>query len=203
MREAGLHEQILKKNLRAGDPAAFRALYENYAPRLTGFVIRFGCNREEVDEIVQETFVRVWQHRHNINPEASFSTYIITIAKNLVYNQVRRAAVRDKYLRQISAQVVQQHTHSAINVRELQQFIGKAILLLPDKCRQIFRKSRLEGYSNQQIADEMSISKSTVENQINKAQKIIRKCLKENGYLSDFVITAVLTYPCLYEFLKQ
>mgnify|MGYP002619776626 FL=1 len=191
MRAAGFHEQSLKQQLRTGDPAAFRALYEAFAPRLTGFVIRFGCNREEADEIVQETFVRVWQHRHNINPDASFSTYIITIAKNIIYNQVRHAAVRDKYLQQISSQVTA-HDHSPVNMRELQAFIAKAMQLLPDKCRLIFRKSRLEGYSNQQIADEMSISKSTVENQINKAQKIIRKCLKENGYLSDFVWVIIL-----------
>jgi RNA polymerase sigma-70 factor (ECF subfamily) len=53
---------------------------------------------------------------------------------------------------------------------------------LPEKCRQVFSKSRLEGYSNQQIADEMNISKSTVENQLNKALKIMRKSLETNGY---------------------
>lgn len=175
-----MNESALVQQLRSGDPSAFRLLYERYAPRLAAFATRFKASREESDEIVQETFIRIWKHRDRIDANAPFEAYIITIAKNLIYNQIRKAGHQQNYIREITYQFNQQEPGG--NARELQQLIGKTMQELPEKCRAIFRKSRMEGYSNAQIAEEMAISKSTVENQLNKALKIMRKSLEDHGY---------------------
>ncbi|SIN91382.1 RNA polymerase sigma factor [Chitinophaga niabensis] len=180
-----MNEQALVQQLRSGDPSAFRLLYERYAPRLAAFATRFKAGREEADEIVQETFIRIWKHRDRIDAGSPFEAYVITIARNLIYNQIRKAGHQQTYIREITNQFNQQDP--AVNARELQQLIGKTMQELPDKCRAIFRKSRLEGYSNAQIAEEMAISKSTVENQLNKALKIMRKSLESHGYSTSLM----------------
>jgi RNA polymerase sigma-70 factor (ECF subfamily) len=183
MRKEYSGEQELILALRNGRSPAFRLLYTDYGPRLYGFCKRSGLSPEDAREIVQETFIRVWEHRQDIRTDTSFSSYLFTIARNLIYNSLRRTAYWEKYLRDTGVrQAAGTFTHLPADERELQRLIGEAIRQLPDKCRQIFRKSRYEGCSNQQIAEEMAISKSTVENQLNKALRSIRVFLEKNGY---------------------
>ncbi|MHA4808444.1 RNA polymerase sigma factor [Flavitalea flava] len=173
----------LVPELRNGDPSAFRQLYHAYGPRLYGFCKRFGLSVDESRDILQQTFTRIWENRQDIRSDASFNNYLFTIAKNLILNSLRRAAYAEKYLREAGLQwPAAGMVPAPADERELQRLIGEAVLQLPDKCRQIFWKSRFEGFSNQEIADELSISKSTVENQLNKALKTIRKFLENNGY---------------------
>jgi RNA polymerase sigma-70 factor (ECF subfamily) len=183
MRKEDSGEMGLIPALRNGSPSAFRQLYDEYGPRLYGFCKRFGLSPEDAREIVQETFIRVWEHRQDLRADSSFSTYLFTIAKNLTYNGLRRAAYWEKYLRDAVAQPGSTATATVLtDERELQRLIGEAVLQLPERCRQIFWKSRYEGFSNQEIADELDISKSTVENQLNKALRNIRVFLETNGY---------------------
>lgn len=183
MRKEDPGEQELVLALRNGRAPAFRLLYEDYGPRLYAFCKKSGLSPEDAREIVQETFIRVWEHRQDIRTDTSFSSYLFTIARNLVYNVLRRTAYWEKYLYDAGVrQAAGTFAVQPANERELQQLIGEAIHQLPDKCRQIFWKSRYEGRSNQQIADELAISKSTVENQLNKALRNIRQFLEKNGY---------------------
>jgi len=182
MRQEDFEEQELVSELRKGNPSAFRQLYVAYGPRLYGFCKRFGIPPEEVRETIQETFIRVWEHRQDIRFDASFSSYLFTIARNLIYNALRHTAYWDKYLGEAGLQHTAEPASIPADERELRRLIGEAVQALPDKCRQIFRKSRYEGFSNQEIATALAISKSTVENQLNKALKTIRAFLKSNGY---------------------
>ena len=181
--EEGFDERALMQGLRDGDQSAFRQLYGIYSPRLYLFSKRFQLDPEDAREIVQETFIRAWEHRTGIRPGDAFGPYLFTIARNLVYNFLRRATYWEKYLRDVSlGQQAAQAAYAPGGEHELQRLIGQAMQQLPDKCRQIFWKSRYEGFSNQEIADDLAISKSTVENQLNKALRSIRKFLESNGY---------------------
>jgi RNA polymerase sigma-70 factor (ECF subfamily) len=175
------NEGELVHRLGENDSYAFRLLYEKYGPRLHAFCHRFRFSREEAEEIVQETFVRIWQNRQAIDPGRPFGSFLITIAKHLIYNQIRRNKYRSDYLSQVRSGLPGLPLDQA-GEAELQQLINQAVLGLPDKCREVFCKSRFEGYSNQQIADELRISKSTVENQLNKALKRIRTYIDHHGY---------------------
>lgn len=174
------NDKLLIFGLQNNDPQAYKELYSRYAPRLQAFASKFRMTPEEADEIVQETFIRIWLHRHKIDADSAFSAYIITIARNLIYNQIRKTAFREDYKKDLLREQSGQLEMPADS--ELKNLINKAILSLPEKCRLIFRKSRFEGYTNAQIAEELKISKSTVENQLNKALKTIRKELEEKGY---------------------
>lgn len=203
MRQEDFEEQELVSELRKGNPSAFRQLYAAYGPRLYGFCKRFGIPPEEAREIIQETFIRVWEHRQDIRSGASFSSYLFTIARNLIYNALRHTAYWDKYLGEAGLQQAGEPASIPADERELQRLIGEAVQGLPDKCRQIFRKSRYEGLSNQEIADALAISKSTVENQLNKALKTIREFLKSNGYGPAFLAGAAGFNQILINFISN
>lgn len=175
------NEQELVNRLRENDPFAFRILYEKHAPRLMAFCFRFKFSKEESEEIVQEAFIKIWQNRNSIDPNKSFNTFLITIGKHLIYNQIRHNKYRSDYLHEVNSEL-NASVVDLSNEGELQKIVNKAMMELPDKCRAVFRKSRMEGYSNQQIANEMNISKSTVENQLNKALKKIRSYVLKHGY---------------------
>jgi RNA polymerase sigma-70 factor (ECF subfamily) len=181
-------ERDFVEGLRENNPQSFKVLYEKYAPKLHAFSSRFNFTRQEAVEIVQETFIRIWQSRQSIYPDKYFNTFLITIAKHLIYNQIRRNTYRARYVNEQKSGI-EKIASDAANERELQKLIHKGMGNLPDRCRKIFSKSRIEGLSNGEIADEMNISKSTVENQLNKALKKMRLYLQHNGFKSLSIIT--------------
>lgn len=168
------------QSLRKGDVAAFGELYQYFAPGLKGFCKSFHIPEGEADDVVQETFKRIWEKRDTLQPEFGFKTFIFTIAKNQIYNQIRNRIQVKKYETAILAHPA--HQGNEQKDIQLRQLIEKTIGSLPEKCRIIFQKSRVEGKSNADIAAELAISKSTVENQINKALKRLRQVIRHSGY---------------------
>ncbi|MBS1736360.1 MAG: RNA polymerase sigma-70 factor [Bacteroidetes bacterium] len=195
MNEILINETELILRLKEGDHEAFKFLYENYAPVLQSFSSRFNFSKHETEEIVQETFIRIWQHKQNIDPDRPFNTFLITIAKNLIYNQIRHGRYVEKYIKEIRGEPEGSY-NAAHGEGELKQMINNALPLLPQKCREIFMKSRLEGASNQDIATELNISKSTVENQLNKGLKIVRAYLQKHG-LGTILLFLIIYYSRL------
>ena len=180
------NENELISLLRQGDVNAFRMLYEKYGPRLNSFCTRFNFSPAERDDIVQETFVKIWEKRADIKTGTSFNAFVITIGKNLIYNQLRHEAYKKKYSAEFTFLSPKQINHDT--EKDLQKLIDKTVNQLPDKCRQIYRRSRVDGFSNTEIAREMNIAKSTVENQINKALKKLRSTVESSGYSLKYLL---------------
>lgn len=173
-------EKEIILQLHEGNERAFEHLYEKYAPGLKAFCVRFGFTGYESDDIIQESFRKIWEGRDKVNPQLPFNTYLITIAKHIVYNQLRHQLQVKKYRTELLSPGSSED--SSLPDFKLQKLIEEAIEELPDKCRSVYRKSRVKGLSNAEIADEMNISKSTVENQINKALNKLRSVLRRSGY---------------------
>ncbi|MGH8004338.1 MAG: RNA polymerase sigma factor [Limisphaerales bacterium] len=85
-----VEDYALLQEIRLGSEAAFTRLVNRYKNRLFNFVFRMVRTREEAEDLVQETFLRVFQHKENFNPAYGFSTWIYTIALNLARNILRR-----------------------------------------------------------------------------------------------------------------
>lgn len=191
------NEKELIQRLRIADSSAFGVLYEKYGPRLKAFSQRFNFSLEECEDIVQETFIKIWENRGSINPDSSFNTFLITIAKHLIYNKLRHLAYCQKYEQVIRSQY--QHSTESLADRDLQTLIDKTIMGLSDKCRQVYQKSRVDGYSNEQIAIKMNISKSTVENHLNKALKKLREELKRVGYVLVHLLILSISFHGIFK----
>jgi RNA polymerase sigma-70 factor (family 1) len=164
-----------------GDPHAFRNVYERYAPKVQAFLYKTMPDASIREEIIQETFIKLWLYRSHIQIDKPLDNYIFTIAQNLLYTYLKKRSAELLYLEDLKMHASNQwnSTHS---LSELQKLLHQSLNLLPLKCREIFCKSRLDGKSNSEIAEQLAISKKTVENQLTKALKILRKELRQHGY---------------------
>lgn len=176
------NEQELVLRLIDGDEKAFCTLYAAYKNRLIYFAMRFLKSYEYAEDIFQDAFVAIWQGRRFLNPEASFSSYLYTIVRNRVLNQLRNLEHQDRLKEQIMSQAVNYacDTKNEVLLNDLRQFIARAMLLLTPRQREIFEMSREQQMSHREIADALGISVNTVQESISASLRILRAYLLKN-----------------------
>ena len=131
-------------------------------------------------EIVQDFFVRLYEKRQTLSISISEKSYLYRSIYNCCINYITQKNIQDKHLKSIDLERDdEENLESEINTVELQYKIYEAIDGLPAKCQQIFKMNRLEGLKNEEIANQLNLSKRTVETQISKALKILRKKLAD------------------------
>lgn len=170
-----------------GDKSAFGVLFNEYYEATCHYVIRVIRDRDTTEEIVQATFVNLWEKRALIRSDISFKSYLFRSAYNTALNYIKHKKVVANYVarKQEKIELVQQNYVSHQPDFELQKKIEQAVGDLPPQCQKVFRMSREEGLKYHEIADELGISKKTVEVHMGKALKLLRMSLKE--YLPIFL----------------
>jgi RNA polymerase sigma-70 factor (ECF subfamily) len=177
----GIYEKYLIARLKDGDQTAFELLFHFYYPGLVIYSTQFTTDRTEAEEIVQDFFVRFWQRHQQISLTDSLKSYLFSSVKNGSLNYLKHKKVEEKYIRQMT-ELSNHHLVYDPDLylsSELQEKVKNAIDLLPERCREIFIMSRIRGLKNEEIADDLHISKRTVETQISKALKVLRVELKD------------------------
>ena len=181
-------ERSLILRLIEGDEDAFCELYATYKNRLIYFAMRFLKSREYAEDVFQDAFTVVWQSRRFINPDASFSSYLYTIMRNRILNQLRNAANEEKLKESILSQALDytEDTKREVMLNDLKSLISHALQQLTPRQREIFEMSREAQLSHKEIADKLGISINTVQEHISTSLKLIRTYLiKYSG--SEFV----------------
>jgi RNA polymerase sigma-70 factor (family 1) len=129
-------------------------------------------------EIVQDFFVRLYEKQHSLSISISVKSYLYRSVFNCCINYLNQKSLQDKHLKSIDLDKDDENSlENEINTVELQYQIYKVIDELPAKCKQIFKMNRIEGLKNEEIAAQLNLSKRTVETQISKALKILRRKL--------------------------
>ncbi|SMC38637.1 sigma-70 family RNA polymerase sigma factor [Pedobacter africanus] len=183
-----INEKHLITSLNNGDESAFVKLFEMYAPVLQSFMLKLKVDSEDVNDTVQQTFLKVWENREKLDPNVPLKNYIITIAKNDLYNKVQRSIVAKKHNDLLGSR----HQVFEPSFSDLTKVLNEILDSLPEKRAKVFKMSRIEGYSNKEIAQELGISKSTVENHINNSSAIIKKLLKNFGFWTTSLFFLIL-----------
>lgn len=174
-------EDILLLRLKSGDKGAFDQLFNRYAPRLGYFCLRL-ISRVDAEEVVQETFLRLWETRDKVDVALNFNTYITTIAKNLIYDMFRRKLVEQRYYQKIQPILQEQLTvENELYKANLQEVMLDRINKLSVQQREVMML-KSKGFNNDEIAGLLGISKRTVETHLNKAYKKLRNDLSEMRY---------------------
>lgn len=161
-------ECILVQRLIEDDEDAFCELYAAYKNRLIFFAMRFLKSREYAEDIFQDAFTVIWQGRRFINPDASFSSYLYTIVRNRILNQLRDLENQTKLKEQILEQAVDysNDTNNSILANDLRGLIARAMQQLTARQREIFEMSREQDMSHREIAEALGISVYTVQEHI-------------------------------------
>ena len=176
-------DSFLVKELASGNILAFNALFRKYGTRLYRFANGYLKSQEEAEELVQEVFTRIWEKRDDLKEELSFKSYLFTIAFNLIRKHFKTKVRISEYLKK-GLSDLDSATTDKVDYNSLNQYINELVNQLPDRRRIIFIKSRFEGLSIREIAEELKISHKTVENQLTAALKFIRTNLNKDGILA-------------------
>lgn len=187
-------ERLLVLRLIDGNEDAFCELYATYKNRLIYFAMRFLKSREYAEDVFQDAFTIIWHSRRFINPDASFSSYLYTIVRNRILNQLRDLANQDKLKENILAQAVDysNNTKDEILLNDLKQIIQQAMQRLTPRQREIFVMSRERQMSHKEIAETLGISVNTVQESISISLRTLRSYLQKNSVIgADLILLLV------------
>ena len=174
-----IQEAKLVKSLSKGNILAFNTIFKEYSGRLYRFINGYLKSDTEAEEMIQDIFTKIWEKRKDLREELSLKSYLFTIAFNMVRKYFRNQAVISEYLHSGIGEELDLHTSGEISYNSLYNFVTELVEQLPERRRLVFVKSRFEGKSIKEIADELKISHKTVENQLTDALKFIRIRLKK------------------------
>lgn len=191
MSEISIHRETIKL-LREGSYEAFDILYNVYADSLYGFALLHTKSVVQAEDIVQETFLKLWNMRYSLSEEGSFKSMLFTIAKNHVIDvfrqQINRADFED-YISFCEDENLSDTT--SIDKIYYDDFVEKLAISkqkLTPAQRNIFEWSREEGLSNAEIACKAGLSEQTVKNHLSSALKVLRaELLKYNFLFALFI----------------
>ena len=174
----------LIEDIKGGNKAAFRELFEDYYPVLCVFAMRYLHDEEQSKDIAQETLLTYWQKRADFEDILKVKGYLYMVARNRCLNVLKRVRVDEHYLRELTlepdfifeAEVVRQETYLLVR---------KAVDALPCQMRRIIELA-MAGKRNAEIAVELAIAEGTVHTLKKTAYKKLRDHLKQHFYLLLF-----------------
>lgn len=183
----GENDSKLLSDFLKGDQEAFGKLFSMHYEEACRYIIRLIRDDDTTEEIVQATFVNIWEKRELISDDVTFKSYLFRSAYNTALNYLKHKKVVATYVnrQQENFTVVKKSYVSHQPDFELQKRIADALESLPPQCQRVFRMSREEGLKYHEIAEELEISVKTVEVHMGKALKLLRASLKD--YLTIFL----------------
>lgn len=177
------NEPQLILSLKNGSYKAFERIYEMYAKRLFAYSVQFTKSQEESEEIVQDVFMRLWTNRTKIRQEDTLRSLLFIMTKHYLINAFRTKINQPEYEEYIQY-INERSVDDASCQLEYQEFVAKfrAILkTLPETQQKVITLSKIEQFSNKEIADKLSLSEQTVKNQLSLGLKTLKEKLGNLG----------------------
>ena len=181
MKLNGIDEQKLIERLILGDQTAFEILFRFYYPGLLIFTRQIIFDTAEAENIVQDFFVGLWVNRSKLKSSKSLKGYFFTSVKNKSLNYLKNKKIKERTISELKYMIEDDllYQPDLFVESKLQNKISKAFKKLPKRTHEIFQLSRIKGFTNNEIAEMLDLSKRTVETQISNALKILRIELKD------------------------
>lgn len=174
------------QGLRDGDRVVFEQIFREYYPKLCNYARRYIADKSTAEEVVQDFFCKLWERRFEIQVNSSFNNYLYKSVVNFCYNHFRKVETERKVIDYGNELPETRTGHTMQPHNELDHQLGKALLEMPEKRREIFELSRFEGLKYHEIAEKLNLSVKTVETQMTRSLEFLRHYLKE--YLTFIVL---------------
>jgi len=188
-------DALLLKGLRNGNHASFKKLYDLYSAHLFNYSFKLLKSKDAAEDIVQDTFLTVWNIRDRIKSSGSFKSMLFTIGLNSIRHTFnilsKENDLKDELLYNLSENSKE---YSADNdYEELVKKLEKLLTQMPEKRKQVFIKKKIEGLKAKDIAIELNISVKTVAYHVAEAMKFLKKEFKAMG-ISGVVLLSVISF---------
>ena len=188
----GWNEKERIKALKSGDESAFREIFDQNFRKLYAFSFKFLKNREQAEEVVNDTLMNVWINRHRLNEEFPIAPYLYTITRRLSLNALRQISTSQKAIDNLwfDIQKVSNDTEESILLSDLRRFTEAGLVHLPPQQQLIFRMSRFEGLNYDEIGEKLNISRNTVKNHLIAALKTLRLHFNQSDVVCFLIVAA-------------
>lgn len=188
----GLTERETIIALKAGEEPAFRHIFDLNFKKLYTFCFRLLKNKEQAEEVVNDTLLNIWVNRDRLNEDFPIAPYLYTISRRLSLNALRKIANSQKALDQLwlNMEKISNETEEAVLLGDLQRFTEAALIHLPPQQQVIFRLSRYEGLNYDEIAAKLNLSRNTVKNHLVAALKTLKTHFNQSD-VAYFMLMAV------------
>lgn len=178
---------VFVKGIISGNKEVFEKVFNTYYQKLVYYAKEFVYDEEAARELVQDTFVKLWEIHEEIKPDSNLGALLYTIIRNKCLNYLKQLSIRRKYEENqkklhddimFNYTVLNNKVFDTVVVNELQEIIDKALRTLSPRSREVFELSRKHGLKYREIAEKLNISINTVENHMVDVLKNLRKYLR-------------------------
>lgn len=184
-------DKELIQSIKSGSKKAYSFFYKQYYHKIMVQVLFLTNSEELAKDIAQESFVKLWEARENLNEELSLKSYIRSIARNMVYDHSRKIQVRNNYEREISdVELTRDSVTERLNHKELELALTQALHHLTPEKQTIFRMSRFEDKTYAEIAKQLHTTPKAVERHMARSLGFIRKYLLK--YVGIYIVVFIL-----------
>lgn len=176
-----INEKLLFQRISKGDQSAFEQIFNRYRDKVYHFILGFTHSAADAEEILQDAFLILWEKKGSLANVDHPRNYIYTIVKNKTFNFLKKASKSSRLREEIWSNMIeaQNATEELLNLTESNQLINEALNQLAIKKQEVFRMSRYDGLSHEEIAAQTGLSKSRVKNIIVEVVKYIKAYLMQ------------------------
>ncbi|MDR2009569.1 MAG: RNA polymerase sigma-70 factor [Bacteroidales bacterium] len=187
-----INDKYLLEEVKSGNKKAFEQIFKIYYEDLCRYALFLSSGVADTEDIVQDIFFKMWINRKDFILTSSLKSYLFTAVKNSVINIIKHEGIKEKYIQYQKNYEDSSENPDKIENSELGNKINTIISELPERRREIFIMSKLEGLKYKEIAEKLNISVKTVENQMGEALKFLRE--KLSGEKLIFILLLSLFY---------
>lgn len=192
------NETLLLKQISEGNDAAFREIFDLYRDRFYGVALKMSASAYIAEEMVQEAFVALWKNRSLVAHVEKPSSYLFSIFYRCLYQHYKREAIEQKLKRELAELGVENGEgvlQEKSGKEDQYQLLEKALQILPPQQAMVYRLSKQQGLSREQVAAQMGISPNTVRNHLAEAMRALKDFVRNAG-----IIVIILGYYLLIKF---
>ena len=194
-------EKNIIKSLQQGDEHTFESLFKMYYTKLCVYANNYLHNREEAENVVKDSFIKIWEKRNELLIETSLSGYLYTTVRHQAINHQQRERRKNSFLKSAKEDFEQEYEAflastedypvANLILQDINDVINRVVNSLPPQCREVFMLSRFEMLSHEEISERTGITVATIKTQIVRALAKLRVELAE--YLAVLLMVALLS----------
>jgi RNA polymerase sigma-70 factor (family 1) len=173
----------LIEQLRIGSKEAFRILFDTFGPKIHHFAFSYLKNKDDADELLQEVFLKLWELRTKLDDTKNIKSFLFKICINLIYDFIRRKNIEKAFIQYSGTQQsYSDDTWSEIVYNDMLYNLNRLIDGMPEQRQLIFRLSKEQGLTNEEIALKLNLSRRTIENQLYRAVLFLKTKLGTGSF---------------------
>jgi RNA polymerase sigma-70 factor (ECF subfamily) len=177
MAQENIEQERLIEQLKQGSKDAFHSLFNLYAPKIQSFALSYLGNKADAEELLQELFLKIWEIRSTLDSSKNIKSFLFKVCVNLIYDYIRRKNIEKAYTGYAGQmdQATADSTWQEVIYNDMLANLNNLVNTMPEQRQLIFRLSKEQGLTNEEIARQLGLSKRTVENQLYRAVSYLKE----------------------------